>query len=235
MNERHRIGGDRGTVLVAAGWCALVDAPAESEIIGVFAATIFESDGGLDVLLDRLIESGVRSLPSFALLAVDSGETHLLVRGSASVSCGDERIDATDVSLWREEVVDGCEGSPLTMTLDDIAVPGMTWIGDGMVPATVVAVAALRSPEASVGVPAPEVPVAPAPAVPPEQEIVVDEAVAAVAPPATPALPGSSAMPSALAWHSRSVTTYSTWRARPLYWARPGARTPPPTKPPIRR
>lgn len=79
---------------------------------------------GLDSILDHLASSGLRALPSFAIVVTEGDQTRVVARGAAIVTIegrgGDvRRIDPAEVTTWIEEVVS--DVSAVTVTLAEAA------------------------------------------------------------------------------------------------------------------
>lgn len=108
---------------------------------------------GLTAPLQVLLGAGLEGLPPFALVSLEGGRAHVIVRGEPTVHVGDRVVAGTERATWTEEVVPGAA---------DVAVraPGAGPVEDGLP----VLAAVVRASAVEVRVRAD----VPAPAVPPE-------------------------------------------------------------------
>lgn len=160
--------------VVSGNLALLVDLPIEHPLV-LELFNCIRADPTLDVVLELLVEHGLRDLGSFAAAALVPAGVRVVVRGgyAASASPAAEPLRASGV--WVDRFIDRASGVALT-TGADVAKPSLP-LGSGVVLADTVelgvlstrAVSAPPAQEATVPVPhaAPAPPAVPAPPVPP--------------------------------------------------------------------
>ncbi len=83
------------------------------------AARLAGADG-FRAALERLVSGGIAAAPDFALLDTSGGIVRVVLRGSATVEAGVERISGAGVTTWTERVIE--QAGELRLV-----VPGSAW------------------------------------------------------------------------------------------------------------
>ena len=136
--------------------------------------------------LQMLLRGGIEALPPFALVSVEGGQVHAIVRGAVEVEvespAGRRTLSAAAVSTWAEEII----ADASTVTVRTPGLVGSSTESSLPVLAAVVRAAGVRvelRPSPADAVPGPGVVTAvpePKPALEPEQHVVPEQRIAPV-------------------------------------------------------
>ncbi len=146
---------DTGWLLLARPGSALLIDSADDASTDALGEALAAADPG-GAVLGRLLASGLAGLPSFAFAETTGTGWRVMVRGTASVLTGDERVDGGDYTTWAERLLSGDEislqGGPAAggrrLRLRDGVVPtNSVTLRSGRAPATApVAVGSVEEP-----------------------------------------------------------------------------------------
>lgn len=99
---------DTGWLLLARPGAALLIDSADDASTDALGEALAAADPG-GAVLGRLLASGLAGLPSFAFAETTGTAWRVMVRGTASVLAGEERVDGGDYTTWAERLLGGDE------------------------------------------------------------------------------------------------------------------------------